>query len=166
MCIGHVCKHVCRHVTCIDMCIDMCVAIVLQYRLENCCSWCAVSIVSSAASGNGCCGRARVFFQYLGACRRRTQRTCIDLKVPKDASDRDLSDATLRFDLAPRCSPSACAEIFRKTDPCSGSSKKSSRPTGLRRNRRGARRTRVEMRHLWTGTDLGRGYRYAYRTCV
>ena len=40
------------------------------------------------------------FFQYLRACRRRTPRTRADLKVLKDASCRDLSDATLRFDLA------------------------------------------------------------------
>ena len=39
-------------------------------------------------------GRARFFFQYLGACRRRRPRTRADLNVPKDASDRELSDAT------------------------------------------------------------------------
>ena len=41
-----------------------------------------------------------LFVQYLGACRRRTPRTRIDLKVPTDASHRGLSDATLRFDPA------------------------------------------------------------------
>ena len=40
------------------------------------------------------------FLQNLGACRRRTPRTRVDPKVPKDASDRDLSDAALRLDLA------------------------------------------------------------------
>ena len=40
------------------------------------------------------------FFQYLGACRRRTPTTCVDLKVPEDASHRDLSDAALRLDLS------------------------------------------------------------------
>ena len=40
------------------------------------------------------------FLGYLGARRRRTPRTRDDLKVPEDASDRELSDATLRFDLA------------------------------------------------------------------
>ena len=39
-------------------------------------------------------------FENLGACRRRTPRTRVDLKVPEDASHRDPSDATLRFDLA------------------------------------------------------------------
>ena len=57
-------------------------------------------------------GPSAFFFQYLGACRRRTPRTCADLKVPKDASGRDLSDATLRFDLAPcvprRHAPKSC----------------------------------------------------------
>ena len=42
----------------------------------------------------------RVFFQCLGACRRRTPRTRVDIKVPTDASHRDLFDATLRFDPA------------------------------------------------------------------
>ena len=41
-----------------------------------------------------------VFFQNLGACRRRAPRTRADLKVPKDASRQDLSASTLRFDLA------------------------------------------------------------------
>ena len=39
------------------------------------------------------------FYQYLGACRRRTPRNCADLKAPKDASHSDLSDAALRSDL-------------------------------------------------------------------
>ena len=47
----------------------------------------------------------RGFFQHLGACRRRTPRTRVGLKVSKDASHRDPSDATLR----PRSSPSAFA---------------------------------------------------------
>ena len=51
------------------------------------------------ASRHGSSGRAR-FFQYLGACRRRTPKTRADLKVPKDASHRDLSHSTPRFDLA------------------------------------------------------------------
>ena len=52
-----------------------------------------------------------VFFpQHLGACRRRTPRAFVDPKVPKGASRRDLSDAALRLGLAPRRSPSVCAE--------------------------------------------------------
>ena len=43
-------------------------------------------------------------------------RTRADLKVPKGASHRDLSDATLRFDPAPRRSPSACPEKSPKID--------------------------------------------------
>ena len=35
--------------------------------------------------------------QFLGACRRRTPRTCVDLKAPKDASCRDHSGATVRL---------------------------------------------------------------------
>ena len=58
--------------------------------------------------------RVCFFFQYLAACRRRTPRTGADLKVPKDASHRDLSDAALRFGLAPRRSPSACSEKLLK----------------------------------------------------
>ena len=50
--------------------------------------------------------------QSLGACRRRTPRTRVDLKVPEDAYHRDLSGATLRLELAPRRSPSACAEMW------------------------------------------------------
>ena len=57
------------------------------------------------------------FSRYLGACRRRTPRTRVDLNVPKGASCRDLSDATLRFDLNPRRSPSACPEKLLKIDP-------------------------------------------------
>ena len=53
---------------------------------------------------------ARIFSRHLGACRRRPPRARADQKVPKDASHRDLSDATLRFDLAPRRSLSARAE--------------------------------------------------------
>ena len=45
-------------------------------------------------------GRARLFFEHLGARRRRTPRTRIDLKASKDASHRELSDSTLRFDPA------------------------------------------------------------------
>ena len=42
----------------------------------------------------------RVFFQHLGACRRRTPtRPGPIWKAPKDAPHRDLSDATVRFDL-------------------------------------------------------------------
>ena len=36
----------------------------------------------------------------LGACRRRTPMPCADLKAPKHASRRDLSDASLRLDPA------------------------------------------------------------------
>ena len=39
------------------------------------------------------------------------------MKVPKDASHRDIPDARLRSDLAPRRSPSACAEKVLKIDP-------------------------------------------------
>ena len=47
---------------------------------------------------DGCADPASVplFFQYLGACRWRTPMACADLKAPKDASHRDLSDAPLR----------------------------------------------------------------------
>ena len=55
-----------------------------------------------------------IFFQYLRACQRRTPRTRVDLKVPRDASHQDLSDANLRFDLAPRRSPSACLEVVAR----------------------------------------------------
>ena len=42
-----------------------------------------------------------IFCSYdLGACRWRTPRTRADLGVPKDAFPRDISNATLRFDLA------------------------------------------------------------------
>ena len=42
-----------------------------------------------------------IFLKKLfGACRRRTLRTRVDLKVTKDAPDRDLSDAAFRFDIA------------------------------------------------------------------
>ena len=51
-----------------------------------------------------------VFFNISGACRRRTPRTRVDLKAPKDASHRGLFDAALRSDLAPRHSPLVCAE--------------------------------------------------------
>ena len=40
------------------------------------------------------------FFQYLGACRRRTPRTRVGLKGPSDVSRPDLSNAALRSDLA------------------------------------------------------------------
>ena len=62
-------------------------------------------------------GCVRFFFQFLGACRRRTPRICVDLRVRKDASHRVLSDATLRSDLAPRRSPSECAEKLLRIDP-------------------------------------------------
>ena len=42
----------------------------------------------------------RFCFQYFDACRRRTPRTCVYLKVPTHASHQGLSDPTLRFDLA------------------------------------------------------------------
>ena len=38
----------------------------------------------------------RFFLKHLGAFRRRTPRARVGLKVPKDASHRDLSDAALR----------------------------------------------------------------------
>ena len=41
-----------------------------------------------------------LFFKYLGAWRRRTPRTHIGVKVPKDSSHRGLSNAALPFDLA------------------------------------------------------------------
>ena len=47
--------------------------------------------------------------QYLGACQRRTPRTCGNPKAPRDASHRDLPDATLRFGLARRRLPSPAA---------------------------------------------------------
>ena len=59
-----------------------------------------------------------VFFQHLGACRRRTPRTCVDLKAPKDAPHpRPLRLPTPPSPLwAPRRSPSACAEKTLKID--------------------------------------------------
>ena len=59
----------------------------------------------------------KYFFKCPGACRRQMPTTRADLKVPKDASHRDLSDATLRSDLAPRRLPSACAERLLKIEP-------------------------------------------------
>ena len=50
------------------------------------------------------------FVKYLGARRRQTPGTHVNMKVPKDASHRHFSDAALRFDVAPRRSPSACPE--------------------------------------------------------
>ena len=41
------------------------------------------------------------FHEYLGACRRRTPTVLAYLKVPTDASLRDLSDVTLRSVAAP-----------------------------------------------------------------
>ena len=38
--------------------------------------------------------------QFLGACRRGRRMTRVDLNVPRDASYRAHSEATLRFDLA------------------------------------------------------------------
>ena len=64
--------------------------------------------------------RARLSFNVFGACRRRTPRTEVDQRVPKDASRRDLSDATLLCDLAPRRMPSASSEKVAKVDPRSG----------------------------------------------
>ena len=59
-------------------------------------------------------GRAPFFFQYSGACRRRTPRTRVDSKVPKKTRlIETFPNATLPdFDPAPRQSPSVCAENF------------------------------------------------------
>ena len=58
-----------------------------------------------------------IFFQYLGASRRRTPRARVDLKVPDDAYHPDLSNATLRFDLAVgahrRHAPKSCQKSIR-----------------------------------------------------
>ena len=57
-------------------------------------------------------GRAQIFCKIFGGCQRRLPRTNVDLKAPKDASHRDFSDATLRFDLAlgvrRRHAPNSC----------------------------------------------------------
>ena len=50
------------------------------------------------------------FFQHLGACRRRTPRTLVDVKVPKDASHQDLSNVTPLT----RSNPSAFAVGMRR----------------------------------------------------
>jgi hypothetical protein len=63
----------------------------------------AVGLFTAAAAGIARAAMAaeRVsFFQDLGARRRRTPRTSVDLKVPKAASRRDLSDATFQSGLA------------------------------------------------------------------
>ena len=52
----------------------------------------------------------RFFFQQLGSCRHQTPRKRVDLQVHNDTWDLDLSNATLRLDLTPRRSPSACPE--------------------------------------------------------
>ena len=49
-------------------------------------------------------------FQHLGACRRRAPGTRADLKVPEDASRRDLRDATPPDSIE----PSACPEKVAK----------------------------------------------------
>ena len=68
------------------------------------------------------CGRARLFLRNLGARRRRTPRARADLKVPKDASHRDRSDATRRFDLAlgvrRRHAPKKLLEIDPRSSRC------------------------------------------------
>ena len=59
-----------------------------------------------------------LFFQYLGACRRQTPRTRVDLKVPKDARLAETFPAVpLPTRFVPRRSPSACAEKSPKMDP-------------------------------------------------
>ena len=74
--------------------------------------------------GSGSVGRAAapsvVFFQYLGACRRRTPRTRVGLKGPQDVSHRDLSDATLRFDLTIGVRRRHAPKKLLKIDPRSG----------------------------------------------
>ena len=60
-------------------------------------------------------GRVPFFLQYLGARRRQNAEDRADLKVPED-----LLNAALRFGLAPRRSPSSCAEKLFKIDPRSG----------------------------------------------
>ena len=59
----------------------------------------------------------RVFFNYLGACRRRTPRTCVDLKVHKDASLPRPFHRCPPIRSSPRRSPSAGAEKWVKMDP-------------------------------------------------
>ena len=63
------------------------------------------------------------FFRYHGACRRRTPRPYTDLKIPNDASRRDLPDATLGSAVAPRCSLSACSEELKNRYACGRCSK-------------------------------------------
>ena len=52
--------------------------------------------VQTSAATRACCSNT------YGACRWRAPRTNVDLKVPKVAPHRDLSDAALRFDRALR----------------------------------------------------------------
>ena len=60
------------------------------------------------------------FFQYLGACRRRTPRSRVDLEAPKDASHPRPFRRYPPIRSGPRCSTSACAEKSSKIDPHSG----------------------------------------------
>ena len=60
------------------------------------------------------------FHGYLGACQQRNPRACADLKVPNDASRRDLSDTMLRPESALRA-PLACSEMFGERRSALGS---------------------------------------------
>ena len=66
----------------------------------------------------------------------------------KDASHRDLSDATLRFGPTPRCSPSARAEKLLKIDPHSGQAVQ--RHHGAHPGRETKRRPRCTVRYALT----------------
>ena len=74
-----------------------------------------------------------IFFQHLGACRRRTPRTRVDLlDGPETRLTEDLSDAILPTRFAPRCWPSArpgeiCSKIGR---PRSAAARSPSRHRG------------------------------------
>ena len=109
----HVCRQVCQHV-CVDMHADRrgdicalvlarglaCVAEVFHFFFilgRNCSK---VETQDPCATVGPRCHGWMMWHQLLGARRWRLLRTCVDLKVSKDASDRDISDATLRFDLA------------------------------------------------------------------
>ena len=120
----HVHAHVLRHAQTIDVCIDRSMGM----RMDMCVGMCVDMCIYSSGPCHCSAGQAlaalswhirnnsiqvmadrALFFQCLGACRRRTPRTRAELKVPKDAPHPRPLRATIRPS-PPRRSPSACAE--------------------------------------------------------